>query len=144
MTAGAAAPPGESPGALVRRFHAARAEAGDPEAPRPFLAPGVAWVKPDIGAHMGRLPGAEAVLDMIRRAQTATGGTFRLAVVETVETRTHCAALVAWSAERAGGVVRGRELAVFGVAGGRIVSARFHPEDVVDDKAFWGEAEQGA
>lgn len=142
MTA-AAAPEG-SPGALVRRFYAARAQAGDPEALRPFLAPDVDWIEPEVGAHMGRLPGAEAVLDMIRRAQAATGGTFRLEVVETVETRTHCAALVAWSAERDGRTVRGRELAVFGVAGGRIVSARFHPEEIADDRVFWGEAGQGA
>jgi hypothetical protein len=33
---------------------------------------------------------------------------------------------------------------VFGVSGGRIVSARFHPEDIADDRAFWGEAGQGA
>ena len=143
MTAAPAAQEG-GPGALVRRFYAARAEASDPEALRPFLAPGVDWVEPDVGAHMGRLSGTEAVLDMIRRARAATGGTFRLAVVETVETRTHCAALIAWSAERAGRPVRGRELAVFGVSGGRIVSARFHPEDIADDQVFWGEAEQGA
>ncbi|MBD0272996.1 MAG: nuclear transport factor 2 family protein [Acetobacteraceae bacterium] len=142
MTAVAA--PEESPGALVRRFYAARAEAGDPEALRRFLAPDVDWVEPEVGAHMGRLSGAEAVLDMIRRARAATGGTFRLAVVETVETRTHCAALVAWSAERdGGGAVHGRELALFGVSGGRIVSARFHPENISDDRAFWGEAGQG-
>ena len=143
MTA-AAPPAAEGPAALVRRFYALRAETGDPEALRAFLAPDVDWAEPEVGAHMGRLPGAEAVLDMIARAQAATGGTFLLEVVDTVETRTHCAALVAWSAERDGGTVRGRELAVFGVAGGRIVSARFHPEDISDDRAFWGEAGQGA
>ena len=140
-----ASPPAEDgPSALVRRFYAARAEAGgDPEALRPFLAPDVDWAEPEVGAHMGRLSGAGAVLDMIRRARAATGGTFRLEVVATVETRTHCAALVAWSAERDGGAVSGRELAVFGVSGGRIVSARFHPENVADDHAFWGEAGPG-
>ncbi len=144
MTAGAAAgTPEEGPSALVRRFYAARAAAGDPEALRPFLAPDVDWAEPEVGVHMGRLPGAEAVFDMIRRAQSATGSTFRLEVVETVETRTHCAALVAWSAERDGGAVQGRELAVFGVSGGRIVSARFHPENIADDRAFWGESGQG-
>jgi hypothetical protein len=142
MTAGAAAPEG-GPGALVRRFYAARAENGDPEALRPFLAPDVDWVEPEVGPHMGRLAGAEAVLAMIRRAGAATGGTFRLAVVDTVETRTHCAALIAWSAERDGLAVHGRELAVFGVSDGRIASARFHPENIADDRAFWGEAGQG-
>ena len=136
-------PQRDGPGALVRRFYAVRAEGGDPEALRPLLAPDVDWVEPDVGAHMGRLTGAGAVLDMIRRAQAATGGTFRLAVAETVETRTHCAALIAWSAERDGRTIRGRELAVFGVAGGRIASATFHPEDIADDRAFWGEAGPG-
>jgi ketosteroid isomerase-like protein len=111
---------------------------------RPFLAPDVDWVGPEVGAHMGRLSGAESVLDMMRRSRAATGGTFRLKVVETVETRTHCAALVAWSAERDAGTVRRRELVVFGVARGRIASARFHPEDIANDRAFWGEAERGA
>ena len=138
--------PEEGPAALVRRFYAARATAAaasDVEALRPFLAPDVDWVEPEVGAHMGRLPGAEAVLDMIRRAQVATGGTFRLAVAEAVETSTHCAALVVWSAERDGRAVRGREPAVFSVAEGRIVSARFHPDDIGDDLAFWDEAGQG-
>ncbi len=149
MTAAAASgsgAPEKGPAALVRRFYAARAAvaaAGDTEVLRPFLAPDVDWVEPEVGAHMGRLPGAEAVLDMIRRAQATTGGTFRLAVAEAIETRTHCAALVIWSAERDGRAVRGRELAVFGVADGRIVSARFHPDDITDDLAFWGEAGQG-
>lgn len=136
--------PEESPGALVRRFYDARAEGGDLHALRAFLAPDVDWVEPDVGGHMGRLPGADAVLDMMCRARAATGGTFRLAVVETIETRTHCAALVSWSAERDGRAIRGRELAVFGIRGGRIVSARFHPENIADDRAFWGEAGQGA
>jgi len=129
----------DGPAALIRRFYAAR-QAGDTEALRAFLAPGVDWVEPDVGGHMGRLRGADAVLDMIRRAGQATGGTFRLAVAETVETSTHCAALVTWSAERGGRTIRGRELAVFGVADGRIASARFHPENIADDRAFWGEA----
>lgn len=134
----------ETPGALVRRFYAARLGTGGPEALRPFLSPEVDWVEPDVGEHMGRLSGVEAVLDMIGRAQAATAGTFRLEVVDTVESRTHCAALVAWSAERDGRRLQGRELAVFGVAGGRIVSARFHPENIGDDLAFWGEAGQRA
>jgi ketosteroid isomerase-like protein len=139
-----AAVSGEAAGALVRRFYAARAAGGDPEELRPFLAPDVDWVEPEVGDHMGRLSGAGAVLDMIRRARATTGGTFRLAVAEMVETRSHCAALIAWSAQRDGRAVHGRELAVFGVSGGRIVSARFHPEDIGDDRAFWGEAGQGA
>ncbi len=139
-----AAPPEESPGALVRRFYAARAGADRPEALHRFLAPDVDWAEPEVGAHMGRLRGAEAVLGMIGRARAATGGTFRLEVVETVETRSHCAAVIAWSAERDGRAVEGRELAVFGVSGNRIVSARFHPENIADDRAFWGEAGQGA
>ncbi len=129
----------ESPAALIRRFYAAR-QHGDAEVLRPFLSHDVDWVEPDVGSHMGRLHGADAVLDMIRRARAVTGGTFCLAVAETVETSSHCAALIVWSAERDGRTIRGCELAVFGVAKGRIVSARFHPEDIADDRAFWGEA----
>jgi ketosteroid isomerase-like protein len=130
--------------ALARRFYATRAAAGDAEALRPFLAPGVEWVEPEVGAHMERLSGADAVLGTIRCAQAATGGSFRPTIVETVEAATCCAALVAWSAERGGRAVRGRELAVFGVAGGRIVSARFFPECIADDLAFRGESGSAA
>jgi len=93
---------------------------------------------------MGHLSAADAMLGMIRHAQGATGGTFfRLDVVETVATATHCAALVAWSAERGGRRLRGHELAVFGVARGRTVSARFHPESVMQVDALCNEAQPG-
>jgi ketosteroid isomerase-like protein len=127
------------PAALTRRFYAARA-AGDLAAVRGFLAPDVAWQEPEVGDHMGLLRGPDAVLDMMARAQAATGGSFRLAVAETLATATHCAALIAWSATRDGRRIEGRELAVLGWREGRIVSAQFHPERLADDRAFWGEA----
>ncbi len=127
------------PSDLTRRFYAARA-AGDLDAVRAFLAPDVAWQEPEVGGHMGLLRGAEAVIDMIRRAQAATGGSFRLAVTGTLATGSHCAALIAWSAARDGRLIEGRELAVLGWHDGRIVSAQFHPENLADDRAFWGEA----
>ena len=123
---------------FVRRFYEARTS-GDPEALRPLIAEDVVWEEPEIADHMGRLIGADAVLDMIARALAATGGTFRLEVTETLETATHCAAVVAWSAARDGRPLRGRELAVFRIAHGRIAHAAFHPENIADDKAFWGE-----
>ena len=129
-------------GRFVRAFYDARREAGgtgDLSALAPFIAPGVDWQEPDVGAHMGDLRSREAVLDMIRRALAATGGTFDLRVTATVETGSHVAALIAWSAERDGRRIEGRELAVYEVRDGRIAAARFHPEDIADDRAFWGE-----
>lgn len=129
-------------GRFVRDFYDARREAGrtgDLSALAPFIAPDADWQEPDVGAHMGDLRGRDAVLDMIRRALAATGGTFDLRVAATVETGSHVAALVAWSAERDGRRIDGRELAVYEVRDGRIAAARFHPEDIADDRVFWGE-----
>jgi ketosteroid isomerase-like protein len=128
-----------STAALIRRFYAARA-AGDLALVRALLDPAVDWVEPEIAGQPHRLRGAEAVLDMLQRARVATGGTFRLDVTAAIETATHCAAVVAWSAMRDGRMIRGRELAVFELRGGRIVAARFHPEDIAQDNAFWGVA----
>ena len=85
--------------------------------------------------------GRDAVLDMIRRALETTGGTFDLRVTSTVETSTHVAASVAWSAVKGGRRIEGRELAVFEVHDDRIVTAWFHPGDIAADEAFWGEGE---
>ena len=98
-----------------------------------------AGAEPDVGDHMGDLRGRAAVLGMIRRALAATGGTFDLRVTATVETGSHVAALIAWSAEKDGGRIEGRELAVYEVRDGRIAAAWFHPENIADDRAFWGE-----
>jgi ketosteroid isomerase-like protein len=127
------------PADLTRRFYAARAT-GDLAAVRGFLAEDVLWQEPDVGDHMGLLRGPEAVLDMMRRAQQATGGSFRLAVAEILPTTTHCAALITWSAMRDGLPIAGRELVMLGWRHGRIVSAQFYPEDLTHDRAFWGEA----
>ncbi|PPK98193.1 ketosteroid isomerase-like protein [Kineococcus xinjiangensis] len=125
-----------APADLVRRFYETR-RGGDVDALREFLAPDVRWREPDVGEHMGLLLGADAVLDMVRRARATTGGTFTLEVVEAVQTRCTCAAVVAWSAEKGGRRIDGRELAVFDVADGRITAAAFHPERLADDEAFW-------
>ena len=130
-------------GRFVRAFYDARRAAsrsGDLSALEAFIAPDVDWQEPDVGGHMGALRGREAVLDMIRRALGTTGGTFALSVVSTVETGSHVAALIAWSAEKDGRRIAGRELAVYEVRDGRIAAARFHPEDIADDRAFWGES----
>ncbi|MYG53731.1 MAG: nuclear transport factor 2 family protein [Rhodospirillaceae bacterium] len=130
-------------GRFVRAFYDARrdaARAGDPGRLEPFIAADVHWREPDVGAHMGDLRGRDAVLDMIRRALATTGGTFDLRVTATVETGSHVAALIAWSAEKDGERIEGRELAVYEVRDGRIASAWFHPENIADDRVFWGEA----
>lgn len=130
-------------GRFVREFYEARRAAsrtGDLSALAPFIVPDVRWTEPDVGGHMGELRGRDAVLDMIRRALATTGGSFDLRVTATVETGSHVAALIAWSAEKGGGRIEGRELAVYEVRDGRIVAARFHPENIADDRTFWGEA----
>lgn len=126
----------QSASAVVRRLYELRAS-GRLAAVRSLLAPEVRWREPDVGEHMGELIGADAVIDMIERAMAVTDGTFTLRVMSTTETATHCAAVIAWSARKAGSVIQGRELAVFGVRGGLIFEAAFFPEDLADDQAFW-------
>ena len=129
-------------GRFVRAFYDARRTAsrsGDLAALEGFIAPEVDWREPDVGSHMGMLRGRAAVLDMVRRALATTGGTFDLRVTATVETGSHVAARIAWSAEKDGERIEGRELAVYEVRGGRIAAARFHPENIADDRVFWGE-----
>ena len=136
-------PNGTGPlGRFVREFYAARRAAsrtGDLESLRRFVADNIRWNEPDVGAHMGALHGCDAVLDMIRRALETTGGSFDLAVASTVETGRHVAASIEWSADKGGRRIEGRELAVFEVRDGRIVSARFHADDLADDREFWSE-----
>lgn len=123
---------------LVREFYAARAAAGaDPAPLAEFIADDVRWSEPEVGDHMGALEGRTAVLDMMARAQAATGGTFRLEISDMVETGHHVAAAIHWSARKAGRQIEGREMAVYRVADGRIAAAWFHPENIADDEAFW-------
>ena len=129
-------------GRFIRAFYDARREAsrsGDPRPLERFIASDVRWSEPNVGAHMGVLRGRAAVLDMIRRARDASEGSFDLRITHTVEDRDHVAASVAWSAERDGRLIAGRELAVFELRDGCIAAAWFHPENIADDRAFWGE-----
>ena len=129
-------------GRLIRAFYDARREAsrsGDLGLLVPFLAADVRWSEPDVGDHMGFLEGPEAVIDMIGRALEATDGSFELAVSRTVETGSHVAALIVWSARRGGREIEGREMAVYEVHDGRIAAAWFYPDNIADDQAFWGE-----
>ena len=128
-------------GRLIRAFYDARRDAsrsGDLSLLAPFLAADVRWSEPDVGAHMGFLQGREAVIDMIGRALDATNGSFGLAITRTVETGSHVAALIIWLATRGGREIEGREMAVYEVRDGCIASAWFYPENIADDRAFWG------
>ena len=79
-----------------------------------------------MGDHIGVLKGPKAVIDMIGRALEATDGSFELAVSRTVETGSHVAALIVWSATRGGREIEGREMAVYEVHGGCIAAAWFY------------------
>ncbi len=126
----------QSPAALVQAFYEAR-QANDPDALRQWLADGVRWNEPVVGDHMGHLHGADAVVDMLKRALATTGGTFSLRVASTVETGSHCAAVIEWSADKNGRTIRGQEMAVFGFKGGQITEASFFASDITNDQAFW-------
>lgn len=90
-----------------------------------------------MGVHMGYLQGADAVIDMLRRALSTTAGTFSLHVADTIETDTHCSAVIEWSAEKNGKTIHGRELAVYGFRDGKIFEANFFAANISDDEAFW-------
>lgn len=126
----------QSPAALVHGFYEAR-QAKDPDALRHWLADDVRWSEPVVGDHMGHLQGADAVVDMLKRALATTGGTFSLRVVSTIETGSHCAAVIAWSADKNGRTIRGQEMAVFGFESGKITEAAFFASDIRNDQAFW-------
>ena len=129
-------------GHFIRAFYDARRTAsrtGDLNPLQRVIAADVRWSEPDVGAHMGLLEGRDAVLGMIRRALDTTGDSFDLRVSSTTETSTHVAASIAWSAVKGGRRIEGQELAVFEVRERRIVAAWFHPGDIADDEAFWGE-----
>ena len=72
---------------------------------------------------MGVLEGRDAVLDMIHRALDTIGGAFDLRVISTVETSSHVAASIVWSAVKQGRRIEGQELAVFVLRDDRIVAA---------------------
>ena len=129
-------------GRLIRAFYDARREAsrsGDLGLLTPFLAADVRWSEPDVGDYMGLLEGSEAVIGMIGRALRATDGSFELAVSRTIETGSHVAGLIAWSATKDGRQIEGREMAVFEVRDDSIAAAWFYPENIADDRTFWGE-----
>lgn len=127
---------GYSPAALVHAFYKARQDR-DPEALRSWLADDVCWNEPVVGDHMGCLRGADAVVDMLKRALAATDGTFSLRVASVVETQSHCAAVIEWSADKNGKTIQGQEMAVFGFKGGSIAEASFFASDITNDQAFW-------
>jgi ketosteroid isomerase-like protein len=127
-------------GAFIHDFYDARRDArdrGEPDALAAYIAEEVRWIEPEVGAHMGVLEGRDAVLDMIRRAQETTGGTFDLSVTSTVETLSHVAAVIDWSADKDARPIHGQELAVFEIRDGCITSAWFHAANLADDEAFW-------
>jgi len=123
-------------GGLIRRFYAAR-RSGDLAAVAEMLARDVVWREPSVENYMGELIGADAVIDMMQRALATTGGTFRLEVAELIEVAGHCAAVIAWSADKGDTRIEGRELATFSVRDGRITFAQFLPENISDDRLFW-------
>ncbi len=122
---------------LIRDLYEVR-ERGDLEAVRTILADDIVWREPDLdNPHTGDLRGPEAVLGMIREAQRITGDTFSLVPREVVSHGGQVVAFIDWSAERDGGQIEGKEIAVYRVRDGKIVVAFFHVDDPTDDREFW-------
>jgi hypothetical protein len=46
-------------------------------------------------------------------------------------------AFIDWSAERGGGRIEGKEVAVYRMRDGKVVEAFFHVDDPTDDREFW-------
>lgn len=129
-------PEEEGTATLVRRFYELR-RTGDLEKLGTMIREDVVWCEPEVDGHMGELRGLDAVIDMIRRAMQTTGGTFKLDVESTVATKSDCAAVIAWRADKGGRRIEGRELAVFRFENGLIHEALFLPENIDNDHAFW-------
>lgn len=122
---------------LVRDLYEARAR-GDFDAIRLVLADDVVWHEPDLGTeHTGDLHGPEAVLEMIREAQTLTDGTFVLTPREIVANGEQAVAMIDWSATREGKRLEGKEVAVYRVRDGKITEVSFHQDDQSTDAEFW-------
>lgn len=122
---------------LVLSLYEAR-ERGDLAAVRSMLADGVVWIEPDLdNPHTGDLRSVDAVLGMIREAQRITNGTFRLVPRQIVPHGEQVVAFIDWSAERDGGRIEGKEVAVYRVRDDEIVEAFFHVDNPVSDEAFW-------
>lgn len=113
--------------AVVRSFYAARA-AGDDAALRDLLAEDIAWHEPGNEDYSGDTHGREQIMALLAKLTEATGGTFRLEPTAVIESKEHAAAVIEWSAERAGVQATGREIGVFRIEDGRIAEAWFHPE----------------
>lgn len=122
----------------MREFYEARA-LDDFESIRSILSDDVVWREPDVGSeHTGDLHGAEAVLAMIREAQSLAEGTFGLAPREIAANGEHAVAMIDWSATREGRRLEGKEVAVYRIRDGKIVEASFHQDNQSKDTESWG------
>jgi ketosteroid isomerase-like protein len=113
--------------AIVRMLYAARAASDFGKVSR-LLAGDVIWHEPGRFDYSGDHTGKEAVLALLRRLATATGGTFTLTPREVLATREYAAAVIHWSAERDGKRAEGDEVAVYRVRNGQVAEAWFFPE----------------
>lgn len=122
---------------LVRSLYESR-ERGDLEGVQSMLADDVAWCEPDLdNPNTGNLRGPDAVLDMIREAQHITDGTLRPVPRKVLAHGDQVVAFIDWSAERDGGRIEGKEVAVYRVRNGKIAEAFSHVDDPEDDREFW-------
>jgi ketosteroid isomerase-like protein len=109
---------------LIREFYEARARS-DWAAASGMLAQDVVWHEDQQQDYSGDHHGRDHVIKLLARLVEITQGTFQLEPVAILTTAEHVAAHVRWRAERDGRSVDGNDLAVYRIAGGKIVEAWF-------------------
>jgi len=111
---------------VVRDLYAAR-ERGDLDAVAALLHPEIDWHEPN--EYFGHMRGRERVIETLREAVDATGGTFRIDLHDVLANDDHAVALVQWSARRDARAIQGQEIAVYHVRDGVVREVWFTAND---------------
>jgi ketosteroid isomerase-like protein len=111
---------------VVRDLYAAR-ERGDLDAVAQLLAPDIDWHEPY--EYLGDIKGRDHVIETLREAIDATGGTFRIHLHDVLANDEHAVALVQWSARRDARAMQGQEIAVYHVRDGVVREVWFTAND---------------
>jgi len=112
---------------VIRNFYEARARR-DLQAIRALLTDDVRWHEPGDFDYSGDYVGVDAVASLLARLLEVTGGDFRLEAGEMISTAQHVAAVIRWTAGRAGKEIKGTEIAVYRTVGARIAEVWFFTE----------------
>jgi ketosteroid isomerase-like protein len=112
---------------VIRELYDARARR-DWDAVRSLFTHDVVWHEPGEEDYSGDHRGRDAVVGLLQKLVTVTGGTFELVPEAFLNSVEHSAVLVRWWAERDGRRSEGNEIAVYRLRDGEIAEAWFHPD----------------